>query len=234
MIQGLIFDLDGVLTDTAAFHFIAWKRLADELGLHFTQEDNARLKGISRMRSLEVMLQINDATDRYTIAEKETLIDRKNDYYKAMIEKITPKDILPGIQDLLDASIARGLKLAVASASKNAHRVLERLDLCSYFEYIADARKIHDPKPHPEVFLDCIQALGLRPEACVGFEDALAGIQAIHAAGMFAVGIGVGDDRTGPLQSPDMVPDLILPGTYALDLDDILAHVQDRAIGPCS
>ncbi len=226
-IKGFVFDLDGVLTDTAVYHFEAWKRLADELGFHFTVEDNARLKGISRIASFEVMLEINGATDRYTPEEKEALANRKNEYYKELVEKISPADILPGIPKFLSAAKARGLKLAVASASKNAPRVLELLGLESTFDYIADARKIANPKPHPEIFLCCAHALGLEPRACVGFEDAMAGIQAIHAAGMFAVGIGVGSERQAGFDSPDMIPDLPLPGTAALDIDAVLAAAEE-------
>ncbi len=222
-IKGFIFDLDGVLTDTAVFHFQAWKQLADELGLSFTQHDNARLKGISRLASFEVMLEVNNAQERYTLEEKLQLADRKNEYYKALVEKITPADILPGIPAFLNDAKQAGLKLAVASASKNAPRVLELLGLADSFDYIADAAKIANPKPHPEIFLNCAQALGLESSQCVGFEDAMAGIQAIHSAGMFAVGIGVGSEGTVAFESADMVPDLPLPGTAALNLQAVLS-----------
>ncbi len=223
MIKGLIFDLDGVLTDTAVYHFKAWKQLADELNMQFTIEDNARLKGISRIASFEVILEINNALDKYTAEEKETLANRKNEYYKALVEKIAPADILPGVPAFLQGARDRGLKLAVASASKNAPRVLELLGLDTIFDYVADARLIANPKPHPEVFLNCVEALGLEPSECVGFEDAMAGIQAIHAAGMYAVGIGVGCEGSLEFTSPDMVPDLPLPGTAALNLEQVLA-----------
>ncbi len=226
MIKGFIFDLDGVLTDTAAYHFEAWKQLADELGLRFTIRDNARLKGISRLASFEVMLEVNNAQDRYTPEEKAALADRKNGYYQQLVEKITPADILPGVADFLGAAKAAGLKLAVASASKNAFRVLELLGLKETFDYVADARYVVNPKPHPEVFLNCVEALGLQPEECVGFEDALAGIQAIHAGGMFAVGIGVGCEGGDVYSSPDAIPDLPLPGTAALNLQTVLEAAQ--------
>ncbi len=225
-IKGFVFDLDGVLTDTAVYHFRAWKQLADELGFHFTLEDNARLKGISRLASFEVMLEINGAAERYTAEEKETLANRKNEYYKALVEQIAPGDILPGIPAFLHSAREQGLKLAVASASKNAPRVLELLGLRDTFDYIADARLIANPKPHPEIFLNCAQALGLEAGECVGFEDAMAGIQAIHAAGMFAVGIGVGSEEGSVFTSGDMIPDLPLPGTAALDLSAVLAAAE--------
>lgn len=212
--QAFIFDLDGVLTDTAAYHYQAWKSLADRLSLKFDQKDNERLKGVSRTKSLEIILEINEKEKNYTEAEKIRLAEEKNEEYVKLIQQITPSDILPGILPFLDEAQKLGLKLAVASASKNAKTVLAGLQIETYFDYIADASKIKHTKPDPEVFLDCANNLKLSPEACIGFEDAQAGIEAIHAAGMYAVGIGV--------EVVTQRPDLELRHTNELNCQKIL------------
>lgn len=213
--KAFIFDLDGVLTDTAHYHFLAWKALADEFGFHFDEKDNERLKGVSRIRSFEIILEINDALDRFTPEQKEFYANKKNDHYVELIGQITPADILPGVSAFLKDAKARGIKLAVASASRNANKVLSSLQIADEFDYIADAAKVKKTKPDPEVFLVCRDALGLTSGECIGFEDAQAGIEAIHAAGMFAVGIHV-DVRTEE-------PDLHLASTSGLNVDRILA-----------
>lgn len=197
--RGYIFDLDGVLTDTAHFHYLAWLRLAQELGLRFTEQDNELLKGVSRQRSFEIILELNHREHDFTAEQKAALIDRKNSCYRALLGELRPSDVLPGVLDFLHGARAKGVRLAVASASRNAGIVLENLRLTGEFDYIADAAKITRPKPDPEIFLLCADALGLSPSECLGFEDAQAGIEAIHAAGMKAVGIGV----TVTTQAPD-------------------------------
>ena len=197
--RGYIFDLDGVLTDTAHFHYLAWLRLAQELGLRFTEQDNELLKGVSRQRSFEIILELNHREHDLTAEQKAALIDRKNSYYRALLGELRPSDVLPGVLDFLHGARAQGIRLAVASASRNAGIVLKNLRLAGEFDYIADAAKITRPKPDPEIFLLCADALGLSPSECLGFEDAQAGIEAIHAAGMKAVGIGV----TVTTQAPD-------------------------------
>ncbi len=215
-VKAFIFDLDGVLTDTAKYHFLAWKKLADELNLSFTQEDNELLKGVSRIRSFEIILEKNGKQDAYTAEEKERLANLKNDYYKDMIEQLTGDDILEGILPFIQAAKARGIRCAVASISKNAPRVLELLGISSLFDYIADAALVSRPKPDPEIFLTCATALGLKPEECIGFEDAQAGIESIHAAGMMSVGIHV--------SVTSLSPDVSLATTAELNLDTILAE----------
>lgn len=170
-LKALVFDLDGVLTDTAELHYFAWKRLADELGLAFDREQNEALKGISRLGSLEIILQNNQKCDVYTRSEKEILANRKNKYYKELIETLTQKDVLPGIFALLREAKAAGLKLAVASVSKNAPRVLERIGLTDYFDTVADASKIKRSKPDPEIFVTCAEQLHVDPRCCIGLED---------------------------------------------------------------
>lgn len=215
----LIFDLDGVITDTAKYHFLAWKRLADELNFKFTEKDNERLKGVSRLRSFEIILEVNDACDRFSPEEKETLADRKNGYYKEFVETIAKEDILPGIPELLAQAKANGMKCAVASISKNAPRILERLGIADAFDYIADAAAVKKPKPDPEIFLNCAKVLGIPPERCIGFEDAQAGIESINAAGMMSVGIGV--------TVTSIAPNLPLRDTLELDFDRVMSFYHN-------
>ena len=189
--KSFLFDLDGVLTDTARYHYIAWKNLCDDLGLKFDKTDNHRLLGISRLRSLETILELNGCASRYDKKDRETLAEKKNKYYVDLIKNISPQDLMPGIERFILESKSEGIKLAVASASKNTGFVLERLGIAGHFDYVADASRISNPKPHPEIFLDCSNALNIQSQYCIGIEDAQSGIEAIHAAGMFSVGIGV-------------------------------------------
>ncbi|WP_163151047.1 beta-phosphoglucomutase [Anoxybacillus sp. MB8] len=189
-LKAVIFDLDGVITDTAEYHFIAWKQLAEELGITFDRTFNEQLKGVSRMESLERILALGGQADRYTAAEKEALAHKKNEHYKQLIARMTPNDLLPGILDLLRELKRENVKIGLASASKNAFTVIERLQIGEYFDTIVDAAKIKHSKPHPEIFLTAAKQLQVDPSACVGVEDAQAGVAAIQAANMFAVGVG--------------------------------------------
>ena len=219
--QALIFDLDGVLTDTAELHFLAWKKLSDELGLAFNREQNEALKGVSRFGSFEIILKNNNKSSAYSAEEKETLSNRKNEYSKQLIETLTENDVLPGIRALLEAARAAGLKTAVASISRNAPRVLERIGLASYFDTVADATKVKNSKPDPEIFLTCAKQLGIEPVNCIGLEDAQAGVEAILSAGMYAVGINV--TLTG------RAPDLMLSSTAELSLDLLCKKFVSKA-----
>lgn len=222
-IQAFIFDLDGVITDTAEYHYLAWKAIADELGIEFTRAFNENLKGVSRMDSLKLLL--SQAKDRreYTAQEMEELADRKNKLYQTMIEKVTPSDILPGINELLSEIKRRGIKLGLASASKNAFFVMERLGLKSEFGAIVDSSKIANNKPDPEVFLKAAEMLQVDPAYCIGVEDAVSGVQAIKSAGMFAVAIG---DREAFPHA-----DLVLERTSQLDLAQIATAFASAANG---
>lgn len=211
--RGFLFDLDGVLTDTAEYHFLAWKKLADELGLAFDKTVNERLKGVSRERSFEIILEVNGAQATFLSEDKAKFIDKKNEYYKALIKQVTSKDILPGVMDFLNESKKQGILLAVASASKNARTVLEGLGILSMFDYVADASKIRYTKPDPEVFIDCMEHLKLQPWECIAFEDAAAGIEAIQAANIAAVGIGA--------SVKPAVPDVFLDNTEELSIEKI-------------
>ena len=212
-LKALIFDLDGVLTDTAKYHYLAWKKLADELGYYFDEDINELLKGVSRINSFEIILEKNNATNKFTDLEKETLANKKNEYYKEMIEQLTPNDILEGIVPFINEARSNGVKCAVASISKNASRVLELLKISDMFDYIADAALVKNPKPDPEIFLTCAEQLGFKPSECVGIEDAQAGIESIHAAGMLSVGINV--------TITSIMPDIVLKSTSELDFKEI-------------
>ena len=210
-IQAVIFDLDGVITDTAEQHFQAWKTIADELGIPFTRAFNENLKGVSRMDSLRLLLSQAESPLDYTLEQMDEWADRKNKIYQRLIEEITPGDILPGIAEFLTELQQRGIKTAIASASKNAFTVMNRLELTDAFDHIVDASLIQNTKPDPEVFLKAAEVLGVEPGRCVGVEDAVAGVHAIKAAGMFAVAIG----------APEAFPhaDFILPRTDELTWD---------------
>lgn len=184
----VIFDLDGVITDTAHYHYLAWKRLAESQGLHFDEAFNEQLKGVDRMGSLELILA--QGSRSYTQDEKLALADAKNRHYVELIATMTPDDILPGVLPALDAVRAAGLKTGLASVSKNAFTVLDKLGIRQRFDEVVDAARIANSKPHPEIFLTAARQLGVAPWGCLGVEDAVAGVASIKDAGMVAVGVG--------------------------------------------
>lgn len=190
-IQAVIFDLDGVITDTAHLHFLAWKELGDSLGVEVNLELNELLKGISRKESLEIILKETGIFDNFTDFERQELADRKNRSYVASLENLTPQDLLPGIGDCLKDLKERDIKIGLASASQNAGVIVEKLGVKSYFDTIVDPRSLSRGKPDPEIYLKAAAALGLSPAKCVGVEDARAGIEAIRAAGMTAIALGL-------------------------------------------
>lgn len=194
-IKGAIFDLDGVVVDTAKYHYQAWKELARSLGFEFTERDNERLKGVSRMRSLDILLEIGGiaAGD----AEKELLADAKNSRYVELLSLIDESAVLGGAKEYLAELRARGVKTALGSASKNARLILERLDLAHAFDAVVDGNAVTAAKPDPEVFLKGASGLGLDPAECVVFEDSIAGIEAARRAGMAAIGVGTPETLPG-------------------------------------
>jgi len=211
-LKGCIFDLDGVLVDTARYHYLAWKRLSQELGIEFTEKDNERLKGVSRMTSLEILLATgNKGLDR---VEKEKLASKKNMWYLEYIMELTPSDILPGSVELLESLRENGVKTAVGSASMNADLILERLQLSSLFDSVVDGRKVSRTKPDPEVFVVAALELGLHHNEVIVFEDAVAGIIAAKTAGMTVVGIG----------DPDTLyrADMVIPGLYYTSYNELI------------
>lgn len=193
-IKACLFDLDGVIVDTAVYHYKAWKRLANELGFDFTEEDNEKLKGVSRVESLELILGWGGVTK--TAAEKQELATRKNDWYVEMISHMTPAEILPGAKEFLEACRTAGLKTALGSASKNSGTILKNIQVTDLFDAIIDGNHVSKSKPDPEVFLKGAEAVGVAPAECVVFEDAIAGIQAAINGGMKSVGIGSPDVLT--------------------------------------
>lgn len=186
--KAVIFDLDGVITDTAHYHYLAWKRLAESQGVHFDHAFNENLKGIDRMGSLDLILASSSRV--YTPAEKLALADEKNLHYQELIATMSASDLLPGAVDALDAVRAAGLRIGLASVSKNAFTVLERLGITGKFDYVVDAATIARGKPDPEIFLKAARELGVAPGDCLGVEDAVAGVASIKSAGMYALGIG--------------------------------------------
>ena len=189
-IQAVIFDLDGVITDTAHLHFLAWKELGDSLGVEVNLELNELLKGISRQESLEIILKETGIFDNFTDVERQELAERKNRTYVASLESLGPQDLLPGIGDCLQDLKKRGIKIGLASSSQNASLIIKKLGLESYFEAMVDPRSLSKGKPDPEIYLKAAAALGLTPAKCAGVEDARAGLEAIRAAGMTAIALG--------------------------------------------
>lgn len=187
-IKGFIFDLDGVICSTDEYHYQAWKSVADELGIYFDRKINNRLRGVSRMDSLNIILERSDR--QYTQEEKDKLAAVKNARYVGLLQNLTPDDILPGVREFIRSLRESNIEIALASASRNAPFIIRRLGLENDFDFIADASKVRNSKPAPDIFLAAAEGLGLAPSVCVGVEDAAAGIKAIHSAGMKAIGIG--------------------------------------------
>jgi beta-phosphoglucomutase len=188
-LRAVIFDLDGVLVSTDRFHYLAWKELADKLGLAFDEQVNHRLRGVSRRHSLEIIYEHN-RRPYPPEAELLALCESKNSRYVELVGAMTPTDVLPGSISLLESLRAEGVRLAVASVSKNAPLVLDRTGMQRYFDAVSDGNVARKSKPDPEVFLLAASMLKVGPADCIGVEDAAVGIEAIHNAGMIAVGIG--------------------------------------------
>ncbi len=209
--KAIIFDLDGVLTDTSEYHYKAWKRLADEEGIPFThQENDEHLRGVSRRESLMYIIRGRN----YSEAQIQEMMDRKNRYYNEMIKSMTPKDLVAGGKDLLNEIRAAGIKVAIASGSKNCRLVLEHLDIMSYLDGIADGYSVVNSKPAPDLFVYAAGLVQVPTPACLGVEDADAGIEAIKTAGMQALGIG-------PKERFHRA-DKVLPTLASLHLADVL------------
>lgn len=209
MMTACLFDLDGVIVDTARFHYKAWRRLASRLGFDFTEDDNERLKGVSRMRSLDILLDVGGMSERFTDSEKQELADLKNGWYLEYVAAMTSADVLPGAVDLLTDLRRHGIATALASSSRNAGVILQRTGIATLFDAVVDGNDITRAKPDPQVFLLAASRLDAEPGGCVVFEDAGAGIEAASAAGMRSVGIGAADRLPGA--------DVVLPGLAGVD-----------------
>ena len=212
-LKACIFDLDGVLVDTAKYHYLAWKRLADDLGFEFTPEHNERLKGVSRMRSLEILLEIGKVS--ISDSEKEFFAKKKNEWYKNYIYQMQEDEILEGALSLLKELRTKNIKVALASASKNAPLILEKLGIETYFDAVIDGNKVSKAKPDPEVFLKAAEALKVEINEAIVFEDALAGVEAAKKAGFYCIGIGAKD----VLHQAD----IIIKGLHEFKLSDFFS-----------
>ncbi len=188
MYKGLLFDLDGVIVDTAKYHYLAWKNLAESLGVEFTLEDNEKLKGVSRIQSFQIILEIGKI--EMPIEEQQIYCVKKNNEYLKYIEKLTIDECLPGVKSFIENAKENGFKIGLGSASKNAKLILDKLELTELFDVIVDGTMVEKAKPDPEVFKMGAELLGLTARECIVFEDAFAGVEAAHSAGMVAVGIG--------------------------------------------
>lgn len=211
-IKACIFDLDGVIVDTAKYHYLAWRRLAEMLGFEFTEKDNERLKGVSRMRSLEILLEVGKQTA--SLEQMEEWARMKNEWYVDYITKMGADEILPGVVSFLTQLREQGIKTALGSASKNADLILNRLGLKDLFDAIVDGTKVSAAKPDPEVFIVGANLLGVKASQCVVFEDAEAGVEAAKAGGMFAIGIG----NAATLKDADVV----VNGLHELSYDKFI------------
>jgi len=187
-LKAVIFDLDGVIADTARFHYQAWKKLASEIGINLTYEFNENLKGVGRMESLDLILALTEKD--YLNEEKIGLANKKNRYYLEFVSRMTPSDLLPGVVKCFEVIKDNNIKIVLASASKNSLDVIKRLEIKNYFDYVVSSKDILKSKPNPEIFIKAVKGIKVATKNCVGVEDSIAGILAINACNMFSVGIG--------------------------------------------
>ncbi len=210
-IKACLFDLDGVVVDTARYHYIAWNKIAEELGFHFSEQDNERLKGVSRMESLDILLDLGGIN--IDSAQKTELAEKKNNLYVSYITQMTPDEILPGVIRFLDELHKNNLLIALGSASKNAMFILDKIGLAQKFDAVIDGTKVFRAKPDPEVFLKGASELGVSPVNCLVFEDAQAGIDAARNGGMSVIGIGKGENLKNA--------DFVIPGFANMNIDQL-------------
>lgn len=212
VLKALLFDLDGVITDTAEYHYQAWKKLASSINIEVDYKLNEQLKGKSRMASLEIILASVGQQDKYSDSEKEALATQKNEDYQVAIKQITPEDIFPSIERLLDDARDGDLKLVLCSSSQNGPVILEQLQLTDHFDDVVNPNTLEKGKPDPEIFLTAAKLAGVEPTECIAFEDAVAGVEAINAArGMLSIGVG----------NPEILitADVIVDDTSVLNLE---------------
>lgn len=214
MKKGFVFDLDGVITDTAKFHYIAWKNLAKNLGITIDETFNETLKGISRMDSLDKILAYGQRANDFTTAEKEGLAQTKNDEYVKLLADLSEADLLPGVHDFLVQAKEHSIPCSIASASKNAPMILKKLGVLTFFGHIVDPETLKKGKPDPEIFIKAAESIHVEPKDAIGFEDAQAGIEGIKAAGMYAVGISATETLNGA--------DLHVASMTELDIEQLI------------
>jgi len=214
-LKGFIFDLDGVLTDTSELHYLSWKRLAEREGISFTREDNEKLRGVSRLQSLTLLLKGKKVSEDKTLE----MMHFKNELFKDLIQNLSPKDLLPGAKELIDEIRQSGFKIGIASASKNAKEVINRLNINDKIDTISDGYSVKKQKPAPDIFLHTAKTLNIDPSQCVVVEDAAAGIEAAIVAGMCTIGIG-------PVKRVGLA-DVVLSGLKNITLKQILNMLND-------
>jgi beta-phosphoglucomutase len=210
-IKACLFDLDGVVVDTARYHYLSWKKIADDLGFNFSAQDNERLKGVSRMASLEILLEIGKI--KVDLKTKEELAATKNSLYVSYIQKMTPDEILPGVIRFLDELRENDILIALGSASKNAMTILNKIDIAQKFDAVIDGNKASKAKPDPEVFLKGATELGISPQNCLVFEDAQAGIDAALNGGMHIIGIGQPENLKNA--------EFVIPGFETMNMEQL-------------
>ncbi len=207
-----IFDLDGVIVDTAKYHYLAWKELAKEFGYDLTKQQNEKLKGVSRVQSLKLILQWAGVSK--SEEEQKILAAKKNEQYVKLIQSLTPNDVFPGVREFISELKDNGILTSIGSASKNTRLILEKLEITGLFDYIVDGTMTTHSKPHPEVFLKSCEALNIKPENTVVFEDAPKGIEAAKAGGMYAIGVGNPDELSNA--------DMVISGFEGFGVKDIM------------
>ncbi|MEK5038242.1 beta-phosphoglucomutase [Sporosarcina sp. FSL K6-3457] len=221
--KAFIYDLDGVITDTAEFHFLAWQKLAEGIDITIDRQFNEQLKGISRLESLERILALEPSMLSLSSDEKQRLANQKNNHYLELVESVNTDDILPGIEQLLRENKEHQMKIALGSASNNAKNIVDRLGLTHYFDYIVDASQVKKGKPDPETFTTAADFLGVPYEECIGIEDAEAGVEAINGAFMFSVGVGAVEQLAQA--------DYLVANTSELVFDEIIKrYIEKRTI----
>ena len=193
-LKGVVFDLDGVITDTAEYHFQAWQALGKDIGIEFDRAFNEELKGVGRMESLEKILSFGKREGDFSFEEKLELAKKKNEHYLELINNIKKEDLLPGIKNLLEDLKNENILIALGSASKNGPQILKQLEIEDYFDFIANPENVKNSKPHPDIFIEACRGLGINTKEAIGIEDAISGIEALKSAGIFSIGIGVEGD----------------------------------------
>lgn len=195
--KGFVFDLDGVLADTAKYHYIAWKKLANEIGIQIDEAFNEQLKAISRQESLERILEYGNKAAAFSKQETAAMAEKKNQQYVELLDELSPEDALPGVREFLASAQQYNIPCTVASASKNAPFILDKLGIREYFAGIVDPAGLTKGKPDPEIFIKAAQLMRLKPNETIGFEDAQAGIDGIKGCGMYAIGLGTAEQLIG-------------------------------------